>query len=317
MIDPGPGWRASSPWWLGGDGRGAGHLQTIWPALFSGRHAGPAPQWHRQRWDTPDGDFIDVDHLRPAAAPGGPSGVAGAPGGTVPSVSVPQAGNRPLLVLFHGLEGSSRSPYALAMADACLQAGWAFAVPHFRGCSGEVNRAPRAYHSGDFEEVGWILQRLRKDHSGPLVAVGVSLGGNALLRWAQEAGNSARQTVQALAAVSAPLDLMTAGLNLGRGFNRQVYGRMFLRTMKAKARIKLGQFPGLFDAGRLEAARDLWAFDDVFTGPLHGYAGVADYWTRASARPRLHEIALPALLLNARNDPFVPPACLPLSLIHI
>ena len=130
-------------------------------------------------------------------------------------------------------------------------------MPHFRGCSGELNRAPRAYHSGDFEEVGWILQRLRERASAPLLVVGVSLGGNALLRWAEEAGDSAARWCARVAAVSAPLDLAAGGHAIDRGFNRLVYARMFLRTMKPKALRKLAQHPGLFDRERLLAARDL------------------------------------------------------------
>ncbi|HRN76432.1 alpha/beta fold hydrolase [Ottowia sp.] len=276
-----------APAWLPG-----GHLQTIWPALHARRVAGARVAYRRERWDTPDGDFIDVDWLLPAPPPGAP-----------------------LLVLLHGLEGSSRSHYAEAFAGWARQRGWGFAVPHFRGCSGELNRAPRAYHSGDHEEVGWMLQRFRvRQHArggGPLLVVGVSLGGNALLHWAGAAGQSASCVVDAVAAVCAPLDLAAGGHAIGRGFNRQVYNRLFLRSMKAKARAKLAQHPGLFDARRLQAARDLYAFDDVFTAPLHGFAGVEDYWRRASAKPQLAGIRVPALALNAGNDPFVPAASLP------
>jgi predicted alpha/beta-fold hydrolase len=271
-----------APWWLPG-----GHLQTIWPALFSRSLQGPAPVYRRERWDTPDGDFIDVDFLD-AATPGAPR-----------------------LVLFHGLEGSSQSHYALAFADWARSAGWGYCVPHFRGCSGELNRAPRAYHSGDHEEVGWVLQRLRTRSAAPLHAVGISLGGNALLRWAEEAGGTAGATAAAVAAVCSPIDLSAGGHAIGRGFNRQVYTRMFLRTMKPKALAKLAQHPGLFDRQRLLAARDLYEFDDVFTAPLHGFRNTPDYWSRASAKPHLHRIRIPALVLNARNDPFVPARCLP------
>jgi hypothetical protein len=271
--------------WLAG-----GHLQTIWPALY-GRH------WHsrlqqlrshyqRERWNTPDADFIDLDFL--AAAP-----------------------DRPLLVLFHGLEGSSASHYALAFADYAHTQGVGFVVPHFRGCSGEINLAPRAYHSGDFEEIDWILQRLRRQHAGPLLAVGVSLGGNALMRWAQESGRQASRVVSAVASVSAPLDLTASGLAMGRGFNRQVYTRMFMASMKPKALHKLAQHPGLFSRHTLHAARDLYAFDNVFTAPLHGFKNTLDYWQRASAQPRLDQIQVPALLVNALNDPFVPANSLP------
>ena len=184
-------------------------------------------------------------------------------------------------------------------------------MPHFRGCSGELNLAPRAYHSGDHEEVGWMLAQVRARHAGPIAAVGVSLGGNALLRWAEEAGASAALTVRAVAAISSPIDLAAGGHAIGRGFNRLVYTRLFLRTMKPKALRKLAQHPGLFDRDRLLAARDLYDFDNVFTAPLHGFRHTDDYWARASAKPHLAAIRIPALVLNALNDPFVPAGSLP------
>ncbi len=145
--------------------------------------------------------------------------------------------------------------------------------------------APRAYHSGDFEEIGWILARLRERSAAPLLAAGVSLGGNALLRWAEEAGDSAARSAAAVAAVCSPVDLAAGGHALAHGFNRQVYTRLFLRTMKPRALAKLAQFPGLFDRQRLLAARDLYEFDNVFTAPLHGFVDTDDYWARASAKP--------------------------------
>lgn len=270
-----------APRWLIG-----GHAQTIWPALFSKRFHGPVPMFTRERWATPDGDFIDVDWQ------GDDTG-------------------QPLLVLFHGLEGSSASHYAQAFAHWAREHGWRLAVPHFRGCSGELNLAPRAYHSGDFEEVGWILARVRTQHRGAIAAVGVSLGGNALLRWAEEAGETAGAIVRAVGAVSSPIDLAAGGLAIGRGFNRQVYTRMFLRTMKPKALRKLAQHPGLFDREKLLAARTLYEFDNVFTAPLHGFRNTDDYWLRGSAKPHLRRIRVPALVLNACNDPFVPAHSLP------
>lgn len=272
-----------APSWLPG-----GHLQTIWSALYSRRVLGARPEYRRERWTTPDADFIDVDWMVGEDAPA-----------------------RTLLVLFHGLEGSSRSHYAEAFAGFARSHGIAFAVPHFRGCSGELNYGPRAYHSGDFEEIGWVLQRLRQQHQGPILAVGVSLGGNALLRWAEEMGAAAAQVVSGIAAVSSPIDLAAGGHAIGRGFNRQVYTRMFLNTMKPKALQKLAQHPGLFNRAALLAARDLYAFDNVFTAPLHGFKSTEDYWTRGSAKPHLHLIRIPALVVNARNDPFVPAWCLP------
>lgn len=271
-----------APWWLPG-----GHPQTIWPALYARRVHGPRPRLRRERWTTPDGDFVDVDWL---AAP-------------------PHSDT--LLVLFHGLEGSSQSHYALAFADYAREQGLAFAVPHFRGCSGEINRAPRAYHSGDYEEIDWLLRAFRARHRGPLVAVGISLGGNALLRWAGEMGEAAAGVVSAVAAVCSPLDLAAGGHAIGRGLNRLVYTRMFLASMKPKAYAKLAQHPGLFDRRAMQAARDLYTFDNLFTAPLHGFRNTEDYWTRASAKPHLARIRIPALAVNAKNDPFVPAASLP------
>lgn len=272
-----------APWWLPG-----GNLQTIWPALYSRRVFGPHPQYRRERWQTPDQDFIDVDWL-----------------------AQPLTAQQPLLVLFHGLEGTSRSHYAEAFADYAQTRGYAYAVPHFRGCSGEMNLAPRAYHSGDYEEIGWMLSQFRKQHSGPIMAVGVSLGGNALLRWAEEAGSTASATVEAVAAVCSPIDLAAGGYAIGRGFNRWVYTRMFLNTMVPKAMQKLAQFPDLFDGDALQAAKDLYEFDNLFTAPLHGFKSTEDYWARGSAKPHLARIRVPALVVNARNDPFVPAWSLP------
>ena len=277
-----------APWWLPG-----GHLQTIWPSLFSRATVGEPPTFRRERWTTPDQDFIDVDFL---ADPPGTSADAAA---------------RPLLVLFHGLEGSSKSGYAKAFACLARDQGWSYAVPHFRGCSGELNLAPRAYHSGDYEEVEWILRRLAERRGGPVLAVGISLGGNMLLRWAEESGAAAAHKALAVAAVCSPVDLAAGGHAIGKGFGLYTYTRMFLGTMKPKALAKLRQHPGLFDEQRLRAARTLYEFDNVFTAPLHGFRDTDDYWTRASAKPRLADIRIPALVLNALNDPFVPGRSLP------
>ena len=275
-----------APWWLPG-----GNLQTIWAALRGVRYRDAKPLFRRERWTTPDQDFVDVDWL----------------------VSNPNADAKaqPLLIVFHGLEGSSSSHYAEAFADVAKSLGWACAVPHFRGCSGELNWAPRAYHSGDFVEIDWMLRRFKAMHTGPLLAVGISLGGNALMRWAGELENAAADVVSAITSVCSPLDLTASGKAIGAGFNRQTYTRMFLGTMVPKAMQKLAQHPQLFSRDALLAARDLYAFDNIFTAPLHGFKDTDDYWQRASAKPHMQRIAVPALALNARNDPFVPTASLP------
>jgi predicted alpha/beta-fold hydrolase len=266
-----------SPSWLTN-----GHLQTIVPAKLL---KVPAVLFRRERWDTPDSDFIDLDFID------------GAP-------------DQPLVVLFHGLEGSSESHYARALMLAVRQRGWAGVVVHFRGCSGEPNRAPRFYHSGDSAEINWVLRRVRSLHAQRrLFVCGVSLGGNALLRWLGENGQSA-QFVDAACSVSAPLDLAAGGAALSSGFN-MVYTRMFLKTLKSKCLHKLTQYPDLFDRQRMLASRDLYDFDNVVTAPLHGYRNTEDYWHRASAKFVLNDITVPTLVLNAKNDPFLPGQFLP------
>ena len=226
MATPQSAYRA--PPWLPG-----GNLQTLYPALLAPR---PPVHYHRQRWDTPDGDFIDLDWT---------------PG---PERASKPADARPLLALFHGLEGSSDSHYARALMHAAAQRGWQGVVVHFRGCSGEINRLPRAYHSGDSAEIDWVLRRLRSEHDGRLHAVGVSLGGNALLKWLGEQRGMAAGIVNRAAAISAPVDLHAAAAALERGFNMN-YTRHFLATMKRKSLAKLQHHPGLFDPARLRATR--------------------------------------------------------------
>ena len=147
-------------------------------------------------------------------------------------------------------------------------------------------------------------------HPIPLHAVGVSLGGSALLNWLGRTGSSASQTVTSAAAVSAPLDLMAAGVSIGQGVNR-IYTVYFLSSLKPKSLAMAERFPGLLDSRRIRRVKTMWEFDDAVTAPLHGFAGTADYWTRASSKPWLREIAVPTLVLNARNDPFIPAASLP------
>ena len=260
-----------APWWLPG-----GHLQTLFAALA------PAPRvtYRRERWDTPDGDFIDLDW-------------AGTQG--------------PLIAIFHGLEGSSASPYARAIAAQALALGWRCVVPHFRGCSGELNRLPRAYHSGDSEEIGWVLGALSRKTEN-LHACGISLGGNALLKYLGEQGD--RAAVRKAASISAPLDLAAAGRALDAGLSREIYTRRFLRSLKKKTFAKLARGQIAVDPLRLAKARTFWEFDDTVTAPLHGFLGADDYWARSSSGPWLGRIRIPTLVLNARNDPFMPASAL-------
>lgn len=274
----------AAPSWLPG-----GHLQTIYPATCIIK---PKVAYRRERWATPDGDFIDIDF------------VDGKPR--------ENDSPRPFVVLFHGLEGSSDSHYARALMARIAALGWSGAVPHFRGCSGEPNHAPRFYHSGDAQELDWIIRRLVAERKKPGVrfyAAGVSLGGNALLRWLGESQHEA-DIVDAACAISAPLDLAGGGAALSRGMN-MVYTRLFLQTLKPKCLHKLKQYPGLFDRDRMLRARTLYEFDNIVTAPLHGFRDTDDYWHRASAKHVLTDITVPTLVLNAKNDPFLPAQHLP------
>jgi predicted alpha/beta-fold hydrolase len=265
------------------------HIETIWAARLAKPHPKSQPiNYRRERFTAPDGDFVDVDFL-----------------------SSPAAQTRPMWVMFHGLEGSSQSHYARAFARYAQDHDLNFCVVHFRGCSGELNLAPRAYHSGDFEEIDWILRRIKAQHLGDVFAIGVSLGGNALMRWAGEFGSAASSVVKGVVSICSPLDMISSGIHIGRGLNRRIYTPMFLRTMKPRALQKLAQYPSLFDKEKMLASTDLYEFDNAFTAPLHGFKDTDDYWTRASAKPHLSKIQVEALVVNAVNDPFIPPESLP------
>jgi predicted alpha/beta-fold hydrolase len=259
------------------------HLQTIYSSFFARL---PEVAFRRERWDTPDGDFVDVDFVD------GPEGT-------------------PWVHLYHGLEGSSNSPYARRLMEQVRALRWRGSVFHFRGCSGEPNRLPRAYHSGDTEEIDWSLRRIKaRTAEAPLHVVGISLGGNALAKWLGESREEARSLVTDAAVVSAPLDLMAAGEALGEGFSL-LYARHFLRTLKRISLVKLERHPGIYDGEAVRRARTLREFDDVVTAPVHGFRDTDDYWTRSSAKPWLQAIRVPTLLVNARDDPFLPETALP------
>ena len=272
-----------APVWLPGK-----HLQTIYPAAWM-----PLPQitYRRQQWETPDGDFIELDWL-------------GTP------IEADGSAEQPLVVLFHGLEGNSRSHYALRLMATLQGKNWRGVVVHFRGCGGTPNRLPRSYHCGDSAEIDWILRRIRSIHNGLIYAVGVSLGGNALLKWLGEQQDAARGIIDKAAAISAPVALPITGRVLGTGFNK-VYAGRFLQTLRPKALSMIARHRLDFDTAAIKAARNLWHYDDLFTAPLHGFKDADDYWESANSRPFLMTIKLPTLLLNARNDPFLPERDLP------
>lgn len=262
-------------WWC----RGA-HLQTLWPRLF---RRGPRLPLRRERLELPDGDFVDLDWT-------------------------PGAGG-PIVVLFHGLEGSARSPYARGMLAAVHRRGWRGVVMHFRGCSGEPNRLARSYHSGDTGDIAFFLETLRRrEPHAPVAAVGYSLGGNALLKWLGEAG--AAVGIKAAAAVSVPFELHRAADRLDRGFSR-LYQWKLLGDLRRGMRRKFHGREAPIDMSQLKKLRRFWDFDDRITAPLHGFDDVHHYYFASSCRPYVKSIQIPTLIVQAHNDPFMSPDVIP------
>ena len=271
---------APSPWLRGP------HLMTV------GGRLAPAP-WdlpvRRERWELPDGDFLDVDRLEaPEAAAG--------------------------IVVLHGLEGSSRAGYvrlALAAAHACGLAAWAL---NFRGCSGEPNRLPRLYHSGETGDLAHAIDRLVAERpERPLGLLGFSLGGNVTAKylWPSKGRAPPRRSGRRWSSRRRSTTARCAAALDGPGVWALIYRRHFLRSLKAKARAKAARFPEALDARRIARARTFRDFDGWVTAPLHGFADAEDYWARSSSGPLLDAIRRPLLVLQAEDDPFVPFASLP------
>lgn len=262
-------------WWLPGP-----HLPTIFGKLV--RRIPPAHN-RIERWATPDGDDVSVallDAPRPDA---------------------------PILAILHGLEGGVHSNYAQGLMHQARARGWGAALLVWRSCDGRIPRAPRMYHSGETTDADLFLRRLATEHpNAPLLATGVSLGGNVLLKWLGEQGNQIPASLRAATAVSTPFDLGAGARHLELGFSR-LYTRHFVRSLQRKALAALEVHPQLpVNRDRLVDARTFWEFDDAFTAPVHGYAGADDYYTRASSLRFLGDVAAPTLLLSAVNDPFLP-----------
>ena len=256
------------------------HLQTILPNRLRRR---PAVAFQRERIELPDGDFVDIDWT-------------------------PNTGG-PIVLLLHGLQGSSESRYARSLARSFQRAGWRAAVIHFRGCSGEPNRLPRSYHSGETGDIAQVAQLLRaREPQTPLAAVGVSLGGNVLLKWLGESAGSA--PLAAAVAISVPFLLNRAADRLETGFARLYQWELLYslrRALEVKRRaVDLPLAPGAF--ARLKRMRD---FDDHVTAPLHGFRDAAHYYAESSSRQYLRYIAVPTLLIQARDDPFMTPDVIP------
>ncbi|MGQ0507130.1 MAG: hydrolase [Myxococcaceae bacterium] len=254
------------------------HAQTVFATLV---RKGARPPLRRERWETPDGDFLDVDLLE----------------------KNPTA---PTVIVLHGLEGSSEAGYVVEILRGAAARNWNACALNFRGCSGEPNRLPISYHSGAVDDPRWVLQQLRDRARGSLYAVGFSLGGNVLLKLLADTGDSSLLT--RAAAISVPFDLARCAQHLDRpgDFWTGIYRRRFLRTLKAKALANARRHPGPIRVDRVRAAQSLWEFDDAVTAPLHGFASAKDYYAKSSSGPMLDRIRRPTLLISAKDDPFTP-----------
>lgn len=234
-----------------------------------------------ERWKTPDGDFVDVLRLDADH-------------------------DRPRLFLLHGLEGTVRSHYVGGLLHMARQRNWGADMLIFRGCGDQPNRAPRFYHSGETGDAEFAISRVLEElPKAPMVLCGVSLGGNVLLKWLGERGDSIPERIRGAGAISVPFDLERGSRYISRGFSR-VYERHFLQTLRRKAAEKLSRFPDLFDGEAMLHARTLYDFDEVVTGPIHGFRDAHDYYTQSSSLQFLSRIRRPTLLLSAMDDPFLP-----------
>lgn len=263
------------------------HLQTVWSRLLRRRVDVPTT---RARWTTPDGDFVDIDFAD------GP-------------IASPQ------LLAIHGLEGSSQRKYVRGLLALAAGRGWRGVALNFRGCSGTPNRTARLYHSGDSDELDWVVAELvKRDPGAPILPVGVSLGGNVLLKWLGEKEERVPEEVRAAVAISTPFDLAVAAHKMSRGGGR-IYTRFFFRTLKPKARQKAREYPDRLDARAIRKARNWRQYDDAVTAPLHGFRDAEDYWARSSSKSFLGRIRRPVLLINALDDPFIPASSLPADVV--
>lgn len=259
-------------WWLTNS-----HLQTIWPTFCRGKIK--TLPLERERLEMPDGDFIDLDWLDKNET------------------------NKPLVVILHGFEGSIDSPYARGMMQKVNEQGWRVVFMHFRGCSGEPNRLPRGYHSGETTDVSCVIKILKqRAPQMPIAAIGYSLGGNVLLKWLGETGQ--RNPLSAAVAISVPFELQKAADRIQYGFSR-LYQWYFLRCVRERLLNKFQYVPPHIDPNCLLTARTVRDFDDKYTAPLHGFSNANEYYDSASSRQYLRSIQTPTLVLHAKDDPFM------------
>jgi uncharacterized protein len=267
-------------WWLSGP-----HAQTIWPALLRIRPSIPE-RW--ERVELPDGDFVDC---------------------VWDERSFSQT-RLPIVLILHGLEGGINSSYSKPLMNSLTGAGFRPVLMHFRSCSGVPNRLDRTYHSGDTEDLEFVVDRLKDEYPDvPLHAIGISIGANVLLKWL---GKTKNLKLESAVAVSVPFLLGPIADRLMQGFSR-VYQWYLLKSLKAKYKRKFAGRPCPFDIGKIDSLNNFWEFDDFITAPLHGFKDVHDYYDRSSCRQYLSGIKVPTLILHSKDDSFMTPEIIPSS----
>lgn len=254
------------------------NLMTVFGTLL---RPPPDVPLERERWELPDGDFVDVDRMD------GPR-------------------DAPLLVALHGLEGSSSAHYIRGLLAQGFARGWRGLALNFRGCSGDMNRLLRSYHSGETGDLNELIARVRGE-SDRIVIAGCSLGGNVLVKWLGEQGANVPSQIRAAAAISVPFDLAACARTLdSEGFWRWIYRTRFLRTLKHKSLLKHAKFPDGMDSRRVRDASTLFDFDGAVTAAVHGFADAPDYYAQSSSGQFVDRVSVPLLLLSAKDDPFIP-----------
>jgi predicted alpha/beta-fold hydrolase len=243
----------------------------------------------RERWELADGDFLDVDRYAPPSA------------------------EAPVVVVCHGLEGSARSSYVRSLLAFCVARGFGAVALNFRGCSGELNRLPRFYHSGETTDFAEVVRRVVAERPGRVVVgAGFSLGGNVIAKYLGETGDGVPPELAGAVVVSSPFELVRSSEVLdGPGFWSFIYRERFLRGLRRKAIAKSRRFPAVFDAAAIRRTRTIRAYDDLVTGPIHGFASAREYYENASCARYLDGLARPLVAIAALDDPMVPPDTLP------
>lgn len=257
-----------------------GHINTVYSTLFRKQ---AQPLYNRKRLTTHDGDFLDVDLL--------------------------QNGQNRLAILCHGLEGSSLSSYIIGTGGLLAESNWDVAAINYRGCSGEINNALRMYHSGATDDLQTVIDSLIDEYD-EVALIGFSLGGNICLKYAGEQSTQLDTRIKKVVAVSVPVDLKAGSINIGKKSNF-IYEKKFIVSLSEKIKLKHQQYPEQVDVGLLKSIKKLYDFDDVYTGPIHGFGGAENYYATCASKQFLKHIERDTLIVNALDDPFLPEECYP------